>query len=58
VVGNRELCLKLAKAESVSEVRSILQTEGYWDDPSLWRDYGDIESKELLWKKLPIQLTL
>ncbi|MHA1495058.1 MAG: hypothetical protein ACTSRQ_13690 [Candidatus Thorarchaeota archaeon] len=36
--------MKLAKAESVSEVRSILQTEGYWDDPSLWRDYGDIES--------------
>jgi hypothetical protein len=44
VVGNRELCLSLAKAESVSEVEQILRKEGYWDNPAFWRDYGDEES--------------
>ncbi|MCK4567564.1 MAG: hypothetical protein KAU48_09675 [Candidatus Thorarchaeota archaeon] len=37
----RELCLKLAKAESSDDVREILEKEGYWNDASLWRDYGD-----------------
>lgn len=38
---NRELCLSLARAESSSKVKEILTREGYWDDFSVWRDYGD-----------------
>jgi hypothetical protein len=40
-LNNRELFLRLVQAESVDEVKELLKKEGYWDVPSLWRDYGN-----------------
>ena len=40
-MNNRELCFSLAKAESSVKVREILENEGYWNDHTVWRDYGD-----------------
>jgi len=40
-LNNRELCTSLAKAESSAKVIEILKKEGYWNDPSVWSDYGD-----------------
>jgi hypothetical protein len=37
------LCMALLKADSESDVVKILTDEGYWNDPSVWRDYGDRE---------------
>lgn len=39
----RDLCFSLAQCETENEVITILQKEGFWDDPSCWRYYGDIE---------------
>ena len=39
----RELCLSLLKADSEEEVVQILTDRGFWDDPKLWRYYGDRE---------------
>ena len=39
----KELCLSLLKADAEDEVIEILKKEGYWDDPSVWRLYGDQE---------------
>lgn len=38
---NEELCLALMNADSESEVISLLERCGYWDDPSAWRFIGD-----------------
>lgn len=38
----KELCLRLLRAETEEEVVSVLQSKGLWDDRSLWRPYGDI----------------
>jgi hypothetical protein len=40
----RELCLSLMKADSEDEVVCLLQHAGYWDDPAVWRFYGDRET--------------
>lgn len=40
----KELCVKLAKAESEEEVIAILKKKGYWDNPLAWRYYGDQEN--------------
>ncbi len=37
------LCLSLMQADSEQEVIKILKDAGYWDDPKVWRDYGDDE---------------
>jgi len=39
----RELCLRLAKAESENTVIEILKQAGYWDEPGAWTDFGGIE---------------
>ena len=39
----RELCLSLLKADSEDEVVQILTSKGFWDNPELWRYYGDRE---------------
>jgi len=40
----RDLCLSLMRADSEDEVVGLLQDAGYWDDPALWRFYGDRET--------------
>ncbi len=40
----KELCLSLAKSDSEEEVISYLKKAGYWDDSSLWVDYGENEN--------------
>jgi len=40
----QKLCLSLMRADSEEEVVSILTSAGYWQDPSVWRLYGDSES--------------
>ncbi len=40
----KELCLSLMKADSEEDVISLLTQAGYWDDPTVWRFYGDYEN--------------
>lgn len=35
--------MDLLHADSEEEVIGILKDAGYWDNPSTWRDYGDVE---------------
>lgn len=37
----KELAIKLARIETEDEVVQILKDEGYWDDYSYWRSFGD-----------------
>lgn len=39
--GLKDLCVSLAKAESESEVVSILRNVHLWDDQSAWIDYDN-----------------
>ena len=39
--GNQQLFEHLLKADTEAEVISILKNAGYWDDPEVWRFYGD-----------------
>lgn len=39
----RKMALDLLHADSESEVVAILSGAGFWDDPTLWRLYGDKE---------------
>jgi len=39
----KELCLSLLQADTEAEVIQILQSTGFWGDPTLWRYYGDRE---------------
>jgi hypothetical protein len=43
VEGNRakQLFERLLRADTEAEVIGILKTTGYWDDPAVWRFYGD-----------------
>ena len=42
-MNNKDLCLKIAKSESSSEVQSILKKNGLWDSiDSNWRNIGGI----------------
>lgn len=38
------LCLSLLQAETEDDVVGILKEAGYWDDPKVWRYYGDVEN--------------
>jgi hypothetical protein len=40
----RDLCIALLHAETEDEVIGLLKTAGYWDQPSFWRHYGDLEN--------------
>jgi hypothetical protein len=40
----RDLCVGLLNAEAEDEVVGLLQKAGYWEDPTVWRDYGDVEN--------------
>src|SRR4030042_59431 len=39
----KKLCLSTLHADTEAEVIEILQNKGLWDDPKLWRYYGDKE---------------
>lgn len=39
----KSLCLQLLHADTEDEVIKILKWAGYWDNPNLWRLYGDKE---------------
>ncbi len=41
---NQKLCAALLRADSEGEVITLLKKHGYWDKPSLWRHYGDVEN--------------
>lgn len=41
---NRDLCVRLLKAETEEDVVSTLQASGFWDDRLQWRPYGDISN--------------
>ncbi len=38
------LCLGIMKAEIEDDVIKLLKAAGYWDNPALWRYYGDYEN--------------
>ncbi|HPR90527.1 MAG TPA: hypothetical protein PLD93_03725, partial [Synergistaceae bacterium] len=40
----KELCLSLMKADFEQDVIALLKKAGYWDDPAVWRFYGDYEN--------------
>lgn len=37
------LCLQLLYAEEENKIKTILSGAGFWDDLSLWKDYGDMD---------------
>ena len=37
----QQLCLDLLRADTEEQVIRILRDEGYWDDPEVWRPFGD-----------------
>jgi hypothetical protein len=45
---SRDLCIALLHAETEDEVIGLLKTAGYWDNPGVWRYYGD---EELNWDR-------
>lgn len=50
--AKRTLCKNLLYAESEREVIDLLKNAGYWDDDSVWRNFGDIENN---WAQIGIQ---
>lgn len=40
----KELCLALMRADTEDEVIQLLKEAGYWDNPKVWRFYGDYEN--------------
>jgi hypothetical protein len=40
----KDLCLRLLQAETEDQVVEVLEEAGYWDDPKVWRYYGDVEN--------------
>src|SRR5437867_2758997 len=40
----KSLCLSLMQADSEEEVIRILRDASYWDNPDVWRYYGDNEN--------------
>ena len=36
-----ELCMNLVRADHEDDVIEILTNAGYWEDPKVWRDFGD-----------------
>ena len=41
---NKQLALKLATTDNEKEIVKILKRQGYWDDLSAWKYYGDNEN--------------
>jgi len=44
IADNKSLCLALIKAETEEDVVKILHSQGYWNDDSVWHDFGDNEN--------------
>lgn len=42
--NSKNLCLALMRADTEVDVINILEGNGYWSDPNLWRYYGDYEN--------------
>ena len=40
----KELCEDLIKADSEEQIIDILESAGYWENPAVWRHYGDREN--------------
>src|SRR5947209_2893809 len=40
----RDLCISLLHAETEDEAIDLLKRAGFWDQPALWRHYGDLEN--------------
>lgn len=38
---SKKLCLSLMKAQTGKEVVNLIKNANLWDDPKLWREYGD-----------------
>ena len=43
-MNRKQLCLNLAYCESEKEVIKLLKNEGFWDNKTVWRYYGDNEN--------------
>jgi hypothetical protein len=43
-IDPRKLAQKLLYAETEAEVEKVLRNAGYWNDPKVWRFYGDNEN--------------
>lgn len=43
MLDDRELCMALLRADTEEEVISLLRNQGYWDNPDVWRAFGDRE---------------
>jgi len=43
-VAPEEICLALMRSDRQEEVIDALTAAGYWEDPSVWRYYGDFEN--------------
>ncbi len=41
---NKALCINLAQSETEKDVINLLKNVGYWDNPDVWRYYGDNEN--------------
>ena len=41
--SEQQLCMDLLQADTEAQVISILRSEGYWDNPKVWRTFGDKE---------------
>ncbi len=42
-IDMQQFCLDLLQAETEEEVIAILRDRGYWDDPTVWRPFGNRE---------------
>jgi len=40
----KDICMELITTDSEDEVIELLRSYEYWDDPSVWRYYGDYEN--------------
>lgn len=43
-MNTKQLCLNLAYCESEKDVIKLLKNEGFWDDQTAWRFFGDNEN--------------
>jgi hypothetical protein len=40
----KQPCLNLLRADTEEEIVGILKVEGYWEEPTVWRLFGDREN--------------
>ena len=43
-MDNKKLAIALAVIEDEKDIRRLLKNEGYWNDMSCWKNYGDNEN--------------